>query len=507
MERMQRRELMGGSLVFGLMVLTTAGGIFLRGTASLPGIYVLNLGMDLLGMVAGYVLFVSCIIDVQKNPRDMRIFMLILFMTVLSMFTDAAAWLLDGIPSLRLLNILDNTLYYMCSPLQALLFWIYIQRFIRLTRPSALFLDRAVKRGLVIPFLMRFVNLFTGIYFTVDKAGIYHRSSVYFISMFYVYFTLFSALVVIFQERRHLRTYQLVVMVSYVAAPLIMILATLPIYGLSVSPPMMICEVLLMYCVLNVDQGRQQVLAERDMQMAARIQTSMLPGVFPAFPDRKDFDIFASMTPARDVGGDFYDFFLIDDDHLAMVIADVSGKGVPAALFMMASMILVHNTAEMGGTGMSPGRVLARVNDAICSNNAEEMFVTAWLGILTISTGRVTAASAGHEYPILKKAGGEFELMKDPHGLVIGAMEGIRYRDYEFTLEKGGALFVYTDGVPEAADEENRLFGTERTLQALNGAPQGSPEELLVHVKEAVERFAGGAPQFDDLTMLAVTRK
>ena len=227
----------------------------------------------------------------------------------------------------------------------------------------------------------------------------------------------------------------------------------------------------------------------------------MLPNIFPAFPERDEFDIYATMTPAKEVGGDFYDFFMIDDDHLGMVMADVSGKGVPAALFMMMSKILVNNFAMMGG---SPAKVLEQVNAQICKNNKEEMFVTVWFGVLELSTGKVKAANAGHEYPILKKADGTFELFKDKHGFVVGGMEGARYKEYEFLLEKGGTLFLYTDGVAEATNAKNELFGTERMLTALNQEPQADPKTLLTNMKNAVDTFVGDAPQFDDLTMLSV---
>ena len=255
----------------------------------------------------------------------------------------------------------------------------------------------------------------------------------------------------------------------------------------------------------------QKVTAEKErigaeLELATRIQAGMLPNIFPAFPERPDFDIYASMTPAKEVGGDFYDFFLIDDDHLAMVIADVSGKGVPAALFMMMSMILLNNTTHMDGPEASPGAVLTKVNNAICANNEQEMFVTVWLGILTISTGRVVASNAGHEYPMIRKADGSFELMKDKHGLVVGGMEGVRFRDYEFNLGNGDTLFVYTDGVAEATNAQNELFGTERTLEALNQDPNATPKDLLTNVKASVDRFVGDTPQFDDLTMLSVKR-
>ena len=246
---------------------------------------------------------------------------------------------------------------------------------------------------------------------------------------------------------------------------------------------------------------------EAELSLATRIQLSALPKDFPPFPDRKEFDLFASMKPAKEVGGDFYDFFLIDDDHLGLVIADVSGKGVPAALFMMVSMALVRHAAMSPENEKSPAKILKAVNAQVCYRNPEEMFVTVWLGVLEISTGKLTAANAGHEYPAVKPAGASFELFKDRHGLVIGAMEMTRYREYELQLEPGAKLFVYTDGVAEAANSRDELFGTERMIRALQGAEDGSPEEILDAVNAAVAEFAGSAPQFDDLTMLCLSYK
>ena len=254
--------------------------------------------------------------------------------------------------------------------------------------------------------------------------------------------------------------------------------------------------------VRRVTAEKERIGAE--LSLATDIQAAMLPHIFPPFPSRGEFDIFASMNPAKEVGGDFYDYFLIDNDHLAMVIADVSGKGVPAALFMMASKILLQSTAKMS---LSPSEILRRANDAICSNNEAQMFVTVWLSILEISTGRLTAANAGHEYPVLKKPDGNFELYKDRHGFVIGGMEDIRYREYELQLEPGSKLFVYTDGVPEATNEHNELFGTDRMLEALNEDPAASPQNILWNVHAAVNRFVRNAEQFDDLTMLCIEYK
>ncbi len=236
-----------------------------------------------------------------------------------------------------------------------------------------------------------------------------------------------------------------------------------------------------------------------ELTLANRIQEAMLPNTFPPFPDRIEFDIYAIMDPAKEVGGDFYDFFMIDDDHLGLVIADVSGKGVPAALFMMISKILVKNYAM---SGLSPAAALEAVNRQICANNREEMFVTVWFGILEISTGKLSAANAGHEYPLLNNANGSFELLKDRHGLVIGAMESARFKEYEIVLNPGAKLFVYTDGVPEATDSEKAMFGTDRLLEALNKEPDADPKRLLNNVQDAVNGFVKDAEQFDDLTML-----
>ncbi len=241
-----------------------------------------------------------------------------------------------------------------------------------------------------------------------------------------------------------------------------------------------------------------------ELELARKIQADMLPNIYPAFPDRPEFDIYASMRPAKEVGGDFYDFYLIDKDHLGMVIADVSGKGVPAALFMMMSRILIKNYAMMG---YSPAQVLEQTNNSICMNNKEDMFVTVWYGVLEISTGKITAANAGHEFPIIKKQGGKYELLQDEHGFVIGGMEGMKYKEYEIQLDSGEMLFLYTDGVPEATDGENNMYGTDRLLEAMNSKEHTDPLELLGSITDNVDQFVGEADRFDDMTMLAVTIK
>ncbi len=238
-----------------------------------------------------------------------------------------------------------------------------------------------------------------------------------------------------------------------------------------------------------------------ELNMAKEIQTAQLPSDFPAFPDRKEFDIYASMTPAKEVGGDFYDFFLVDDDHLAMVIADVSGKGIPASLFMMISKILLKNRLKAGD---SPSAALERVNNQLIENNIKpKQFVTVWMAVLELSTGKGTAANAGHEHPVLKRADGSYELVEYRHSPPVSLVKKMRFREHDFEMHAGDRLFVYTDGVAEAMNLDRELYGTERLLTVLNSDPNASPQQVLENVTGGINAFVGDAEQFDDITMLS----
>lgn len=259
----------------------------------------------------------------------------------------------------------------------------------------------------------------------------------------------------------------------------------------------------------NYVQNLTAVTAERErigteLSFARKIQHDALPHTYPAFPGRSEFDIYASMTPAKEVGGDFYNFDLIDEDHLAMWIGDVSDKGVPAALFMMAINIVIENRVIMGG---SPAEIMAYVNNNVCAHSKTDMFVTIWLGILEISTGRIICCNAGHEDPAVYKKGGAFEIVKKKHNTAVGAMPDLPYNDEEIFLEKGDKLFIYTDGVPEATNSFNELFTVGRMVDALNEYCEGTPQEILEGMHKSVNEFVGDRTQFDDLTMLCVELK
>lgn len=256
------------------------------------------------------------------------------------------------------------------------------------------------------------------------------------------------------------------------------------------------------YMVQNERIAAEREHAKTELDLASRIQAAMLPSVFPPYPDRTEFEIFAAMTPAKEVGGDFYDFFFVDDRHLCMLIADVSGKGIPAALFMMASKITLTHLIK---SGKSPAQVLTDANDSICSKNPERMFITVWLGILDIVTGEMTCANAGHEYPMLRKPGEQYEIMKDKHDFVLGGRRGIRYHEYSLTMEPDSSLFLYTDGLTEAVNPDHEMFGRKRVQENLNTNPDRSSEELLRGMKETVHKYVRGREPFDDLTMMGFT--
>ncbi|MDO5582259.1 MAG: SpoIIE family protein phosphatase [Planctomycetia bacterium] len=242
---------------------------------------------------------------------------------------------------------------------------------------------------------------------------------------------------------------------------------------------------------------------DRELEFARAIQLSALPKIFPPFPDRKEFDIYASMFPAKEVGGDFYDLFLVDNNHLAFVIADVSGKGIPAALFMMTSKTVINNYAK---TGISAAEVFTRTNEYLCANNEAGMFVTAFIGILEIDTGKLTIANAGHNPPLLRQGSQSFQWLKTKNGFVLGGMEGVQYPEAEIQLVPGDVIYLYTDGVTEALNPSSEFFGDPRLLETVNQKIEGifSPETLIGHIKKEIALFRKDAQQSDDITMLAV---
>jgi len=377
-------------------------------------------------------------------------------------------------------------------------FYQYVRKTLGFHGKLAGWAEKGIPILLVLENFVILSNIFYPTTFFIDGSGVYQSAAASPAEDIYLIIT--SVITVILIIRSECPRNQKVAALTFLFLPLLIYLTTLGEYGNASQYGMILMSLVIMYCIIFNYNSTKLAATQTELNMASQIQTSMLPSIFPAFPNRKEFDLYASMDPAKEVGGDFYDFFMIDDDHLGVVIADVSGKGVPAALFMMISKTIVQNYAKLG---IGAAETLTNANKAICAQNKMDLFVTTWIGILELSTGKMTCASAGHEYPAICHAG-RFELFKDRHGLVLGAMDGLRYKEYEIKLEKGDKIFVYTDGVPEATSADTELYGTDRMIDALNTDAGASPKEILRIVRASVDEFVGVAEQFDDLTMVCL---
>jgi len=495
------RDAIASGIIYPILFALTIVFLCMRGLSNLKDIYIVNISVDLFGMLMGYVLYICCLLDVRKSGTNLKYFFYLVNVSFLGLFTDACAWLVDGVPELRIVNIIDNTFYFACAPLQAYFFALYVLSFLRVEEKYKV-LRTILHIGVCLGLIARTANLIFGQYFTVSAEGIYERGPLYPVSMIYIFGSLVAMIVVIVREHRKFKTYQLVVFGIYVAAPFVAAVFTIFVYGISISAGILMLVLLLMYCALNIAQGREKLVADRDLLLASTIQENMLPKTFPFLTDRTEFDIYATMTPAKEVGGDFYDFFMIDDDHIGLIMADVSGKGIPAALFMMVARTMIKNYA-LASKEYSPSKILYEVNNQLCEGNIQELFVTVWFAIVSLSTGEGVATNAGHEHPVLQKKGGKFELVKYKHSMAVAVIDNMKFEEHAFKLDPGDCIFVYTDGVAEANDADANQFGTDRLLDALNIFPEAETMELLDNVMKGINGFVKGADQFDDITMMA----
>ena len=278
----------------------------------------------------------------------------------------------------------------------------------------------------------------------------------------------------------------------------------------SFLPRFILFSMVAIMCSEIARRGRSAIFAQQaetqkseristELNLASDIQANMLPNIFPAFPSRNDFDIYASMTPAKEVGGDFYDFFMVDDDHLAMVMADVSGKGIPAAMFMVIAKTLIKDHTQLG---LQPDEVFTRVNEILCEGNEAGLFVTAWMGILDLNTGKLTYANAGHNPPVVK-LGNEVKYLHSKPGFVLAGFEGFKYSKFDLQLQRGDKIFLYTDGATEATNLNNELYGEDRLIECLRSQDGKNCADALHAVRADIDKFVGEAEQFDDLTLLA----
>ena len=487
---------------FWLICLLAAASVVLMrwfGRGDMQLSWAFSVGIESFGIVVSAIIYYCYMQDPDSSEAHTSLFAQLLVADTAALFLDEVAWLAQGRAGLVAVNIIVNTLLYLDNCLIVIMFWRYGAFILQIPEKTAHAVNRVLSWLAILIEAVLVVNFFVPLLFRVDAQGVYRRCALFPLA-------LAPVLAVVPPLLRGFGRYNgskklKRVAVLFFMLPLIAVVLTCVEFGISVQYSAVLLSILLALGVIVAYRGKRMTVTRTELDMAARIQESMLPSTFPAFPDRPEFDLCASMDPAREVGGDFYDFFLIDGDHLALLIADVSDKGVPAALMMMSAKILIRHRSRRGGT---PGQILMDVNEELCDRNDSGMFVTVWMGILDIRNGAMTCVNAGHENPAVKRSGGAFRPFQDRHGLPLGVMPGMRYRDYTLQLDPGDSVFVYTDGVPEANDLSNELYGSQRLEAALNRLDDPSPREVLEAVRADVDGFVGAAEQFDDLTMLCM---
>lgn len=494
--------------------------LIIRGWETLQPGTMLTVSQNTLGIFICSLLYVSSVKD--RNNRSLRTasFAYLVSLTGWMMFLTNVSFLIVVTDGNHPFMIGIETLLNFCSLLLSLAFLTYLCELADIAENQEKVLKNLVYAGAIPEFLLLLGNLVGHYFFYINADNKLVEKPFYLVFMAFP--LLMNCLLLFFiikmpAERSVKRT-----LVNFITFPSVAVIIY-AITGILFIYPAMLCSLIFIYGNVFTEYEsnlakksleiakkenelllakHNQIRVETELDMAAKIQTHVLPRTFPPFPEYDAFDIYASMKPAKEVGGDFYDLFLVDKDHMAMVIADVSGKGVPAALYMMIAKTMIKHAAMQGN---SPAKTLEIVNNQLCDSDEDmEMFVTAWVGIYEISTGKLTAANAGHEYPVISYDGNKFTLIKDKHGIVLGAFSGRKYTEYEICMAPGDTLFVYTDGVPEAVNVEVQQFGNERMLEALNRHAGGSMEDLIRAVNEELFRYIDGEDQFDDVTMLAM---
>jgi len=490
------------ALFFGLTALC-----FARGFDGMEPPWLFNTGADLLGVAVSAVLYYSCITDLGSGEESAGHFAALIAMNAFTLFNDAVGWLLEGNSALRELYIGSTICFYLDGVIIVYLLLRYLRSALSIPPQMALW-ARRLSIWLLVPAVAAILaNLFTPLYFQIDAESVYRRMPYYPFTMTYfcISFVISVVLVLASDNSPHKRR----IMLTFMAMPVVNIASTGRIYGVSTQYVTTLLSIILIYGAVYSDRGRQIAISAAELELGAKIQTAAMNKDFPEDPR---YSIAASMEPAKEVGGDFYDFFPVDDDRLALVMADVSGKGVPAALFMMNAKAQIKGAMQKG---LSPAETLYEVNAQLCVNNTGHMFMTAWIGIVELSTGKLAYADAGHEELLLRQ-NGAWRFVPKTSGVALAVWEPkdlaqledpYQFTDTELYLRPGDMLIQYTDGVTEATNDKGDMFGTARLLSAVRATSSNEPQTVLERVQGEISAFAHETPQFDDVTLLCMELK
>lgn len=475
-------------------------GMFAKGLDNIKSAYLINMGVDLFGMIAGYILYCCFLVDKDNANMGGDFFQYLIDVIYVGLFSDFFTGILVNVPSWHVIYRLNSTVYFMVLPTVSYCFYRYISTIFKSKDKTDRILDLCLNAGLIVSLLAVIANLFTGIYFTIDSTGAYKRGPLFFLIYVYIFSAITITIVIAFRHRSELARNQVIALSVFCGGPIAVAVIPNPTGGLSLTCGIMMAAMIVTYCLVSIEQSKEQKAREQELATASAIQNRMLPNRFPAFPERNEFDIYACMTPAKEVGGDYYDMFMVDDDHLAMVIADVSGKGITGALFMAFSKQMIQFQTLLHNGDIV--KALSVANKRLLEESVKDMFVTVWLGLLTISSGDLIYVNAGHEYPAIYKAGGSFVIEKDIHSVSVAAIKKAKFKINEMKLSPGDRLYLYTDGVTEAKDKVGDMFGLERLSDALNEVKDKPLKEMDDHVRERIASFVGDIEQYDDITTL-----
>lgn len=504
-EKLMIRDKSTGYACLGFMILLCLmlnTFVFFRGFGNMDTAWARNIGISLMAGPLCAVIYYSCLQDSAGVGDQNALFLSLLFTNSIGIFLSACKWIVQGIPPLIFWNRLLNVLLLLNNYLMLFKFWRCTLFLLEIDEGPKGFINNFLQISAFPVVILILSNFFVPVLFSVDKYGI-SRFTPYYPRLCFLMLPLLNGFIIAIITARSSEMDKIIVG-TFIGLPLIVFLIGIYASEISALEATMFLSVAIIYLMLINERGKKLMVTQTELTMASGIQEAVLPHVFPPFPEREEFDLYAVMDPAREVSGDFYDYFLIDEQHLAVLIADVSDKGVPAALFMMSARNLINYRAHQGGT---PAEILTDVNAHIARENKTMMFVTVWMGILDLTSGVMVCASAGHEYPAVCGADGVFRIFRDKHGVMLGVMENAKYRDYELLLTPGSKIFVYTDGVPDANNADGEKFGLNRMETALNNAAAESPERILHNIRAEVDAFVNGAKQFDDLTMLCLEYK
>lgn len=491
-------------VIFGL-IFTIASAVFVIALSTPfftePGLKdsLFDVGVDSMGALFCAALFFGCI---KQNGDGTNAFRILVILVSAGFAVNEVIRFSLGVPKLRTLCFLMCMISKLIDLVMIYLFYRYVKATLNFTGKFDKIAEKVIIVLLAIETVVMLSNIFYPTTFYVDVNGVFHKTALSWAEDIYLAITSIITAALIIKCSSPIG--QKASALTFVIFPIAEYILIQGEFGSAAQYGMVLMSLIIMYCVIFNDKSRKLASTQTDLRIAAKIQADALPPMAPEFADHLELSLRGIMNTAKEVGGDFYDYFPIDENRICFLIADVSGKGTPAALFMMTAKTMIKDYAL---TSDSTSEIFTAVNARLCENNKEGMFATAWIGILDKRTMTLQYTNAGHNYPVLQRRDRPCETMDTSHGLFLAGLEFTNYRQSEITLCPGDRLLLYTDGVTEAHDKTKALYGTDRLEKMLDDARNLPGEQVLDKILDDIKDFAQGVPQFDDITMVILTIK